>query len=105
MPSRNRDPEREQFWRQMVAGLKTSGQSVRAYCASRRISQASYYFWKRTLAARPSALPTPAFAAVRVVADPLFEIVLPAGLVVRVPVGTDPVVVARLVAALGGSPC
>jgi hypothetical protein len=42
---------------------------------------------------------------VRVVADPILEIVLPAGLVVRVPVGTDPVAVARLVTALGGPPC
>ncbi len=105
MPSRNRDPEREQFWRQIVAGLKTSGQSVREYCASRRISQASYYYWKRSLATRPAIPTAPAFAAVRVVADPLLEIVLPAGLVVRVPVGTDPVVVARLVAALEGRPC
>jgi hypothetical protein len=89
----------------MVAGRTPSGQSVRAYCASRRISQASYYFWKRTLAARPSTPPVPAFAAVRVVADPLLEVVLPAGLVVRVPIGTDPVVVARLVAALEGRLC
>ena len=50
----------------------------------------------------PSA---PAFAAVRVVADPVLEVVLPAGLVVRVPVGTDPAAVARLVSALGGPPC
>ena len=37
--------------------------------------------------------------------DPTIEIVLPGGLVVRVPVGADPAAVARLVAALGGAPC
>jgi hypothetical protein len=101
----NRESDRDQFWRTTVAGKVLSGQSVRAYCASRQISQASYYYWKRTLAARPVRSSSPAFAAVRVVADPLFEIVLPTGLVVRVPVGTDPVAVARLVTALGGPPC
>ena len=47
----------------------------------------------------------PAFAAVRVIAEPVVEVVLPAGLVVRVPIGIDPMAVARFVAALGGPPC
>lgn len=105
MPPATTDPDRERFWRTTVAGQSSSGQSVRAYCASRRISQASYYYWKRALAGRPVPPSSPAFAAVRVVADPVLEIVLPTGLVVRVPVGTDPVAAARLVAALGGPPC
>ena len=105
MPPAIRDPDRDHFWRTTVAGQASSGQSVRAYCASRRISQASYYYWKRIFAGRPESSPVRAFAAVRVVADPCLEVVLPAGLVVRVPVGTDPAAVARLVAALGGPPC
>ena len=39
------------------------------------------------------------------VAAPAIEIVLPAGVVVRLPGGTDPVELARLVAELGARPC
>jgi hypothetical protein len=40
-----------------------------------------------------------------VIPDPTIEIVLPGGLLVRVPVGADPTAVANLVAALGGRLC
>jgi transposase len=105
MPAAIRDPDRERFWRTTIAGQASSGQSIRAYGASRGISRASYFYWKRSLDARSKSSSAPAFAAVRVVADPVLEIVLPTGLVVRVPVGPDPAAVARLVAALGGSSC
>src|SRR5262245_38679283 len=104
MPSSTPPSDREQTWRERVAGWKRSGQSVRAYCATHGLREPSFYFWRRTLAERDRGRPVPsapAFTAVRVVADPVVEITLPAGLIVRVPVGTDPVAVARLVAALG----
>ena len=41
----------------------------------------------------------------RVVADAVLEVVLPAGLVVRVPAGTDAAAVAKLVMALGSASC
>jgi hypothetical protein len=49
--------------------------------------------------------PPPTFAAVRVVPDPTVEVVLPTGLVLRVPIQVDPGAVARLVAALRSQPC
>lgn len=84
---------RETFWRDTVPAWRRSGQSVRAFCAARRLREPSFFHWRRTLADRDrgrSASSVPAFAAVRVVADPMFEVVLPDGLIVRVPVGTDP---------------
>lgn len=103
--------DREQFWRDTIAAWKESGQSVRAFCAARAVSQATFYTRRRDLTGRdhrrqPAApAPSPSFAAVRVIPDPIIEIALPGGLLVRVPVGTDPSAVAHLVAALGGGTC
>lgn len=41
---------RERIWREKVERQKGSGLSVAAYCRRERISEASYYYWKRRLA-------------------------------------------------------
>src|SRR6478752_9207928 len=106
--TRRRRADREQFWRDTIAAWKTSGQSVRAFCAARGVAEATFFARRREFAdrkqsPRPAAgpVPSPSFAAVRVIPDPTIEIVLPGGLLVRVPVGADPTAVAHLVAALG----
>ena len=109
--TRRRRADREQFWRDTIAGWKASGQSVRAFCIARRISEATFFARRRELAGpeRPSQTTAPArspsFAPLRVIPDPSAEVVLPSGLVVRVPIGADPEAVARLVTALGAAPC
>src|SRR5690242_11941432 len=109
--TRRRRADREQFWRDTIADWKASGQSVRAFCATRRISEATFFARHREPAGpeRPSLTTAPArpssFAAVRVIPASTAEVVLPSGLVVRVPIGADPAAVARLVTALGASPC
>jgi hypothetical protein len=97
----------ELFWRDLIDRWKVSGQSIAAFCAAHRVSQATFYAWRKRLAARAqsTARTAPAFAAVRVVPDATAEVILPTGLVVRVPIGTDPVVVARPIAAFGGGAC
>jgi hypothetical protein len=109
---KTRNLSREQFWRDTISAWKTSGQSIRAFCVARGVSEATFYARRRELADRvqltkadtPSGT-SPTFAAVRVVPDPTVEVVLPAGLVLRVPLGIDPGAVARLVAALERQPC
>jgi transposase len=110
--TRRRHADREQFWRDTIAAWKESGQSVRGFCTARGVAEATFFARRRELAnrvlsPRPAAThgPSPTFAAVRVIPDPTVEIVLPGGLLVRVPVGADPTAVAHLVAALGGRPC
>ena len=97
----------EPFWRDLIDRWKASGQSVAAFCAANRVSQATFYTWRKRLPNRTRGTrpPAPAFAPVRVVPDPMAEIVLPNGFIVRVPATTDPAAVARLVAALGGTAC
>jgi transposase-like protein len=100
----------EPFWRDLIARWRASGQTVAAFCAAHRVSQATFYSWRQKLADRnpgPTTQISPGatFAPVRVVPDPIAEVILLTGVVVRVPVGADPAAVARLVAALGGAPC
>jgi hypothetical protein len=102
-----KDPGREQFWRDAIAGWKASGQSVQAYCAARGLGKASFYIWRRELARRDrAAAPAKTFVPLTVVPGAVVEVVLPrGGMVVRVPAGADAAVVARLVAALGAASC
>jgi hypothetical protein len=104
---RQRDPERERFWRQTIAAWKQSGQTAAAFAARRGVSVPSLYAWRQELARRDRgpAAPAPTFVPVHIVPDARLEVLLPSGLIVRTPVGADPVAVARLVAALGGPAC
>jgi transposase len=103
---RRRDPQREQFWRNMIAAWNKSGQTVSAFCACRRLAVASFYAWRRELAKRDRATP-PAltFLPVHLRAEAVLEVALPNGLVVRTPAGVEPATVAALVAALRVTPC
>ena len=58
--------------------------------------------WAATKAA---ATANPSFAAVRLIPDPMIEIVVPGGLILRVPLGADADAVAQLVVALRGRTC
>ena len=75
----------EPFWRDLIDRWKASGQSVAAFCAAHGVSQATFYAWRKRLAARArsTARTAPAFTAVRVVPDATAEVILPTGLVVR----------------------
>ena len=105
--SKRRHFKSEPFWRNLIDCWKSSGQSVAAFCAANHVSPATFYSWRKRLATRgrDTAAPAPTFAPVRVVPDPTADVILPNGLIVRVPVGTEPAAVTRLVAALGGGAC
>jgi len=104
-----RSSEREQFWRDAIAEWRKSGQSVRAYCSRRGLQEASFYGWRRTLGERDrqrsASRRGPRLVPLRVVPNAVFEIVLPMGLVVRVPAGAEASAIATLVAALRAAAC
>ena len=106
---RRRPADREPFWRDTIATWKGSGPSIWAFCAARGIAEATFFVKRRELADREQPLqpvaPTrsPSFAAVRAIAEPVIEVSLPTGLLVRIPSRAEPVAVARLIAALGAS--
>ena len=50
-----RSSSKEQFWRTIVQQWRASGLSARAFCARRRLSEPSFYAWRRTLQQRDTA--------------------------------------------------
>jgi hypothetical protein len=85
----HRDTKPELFWRGLIARWRASGQRVAAFCAAHRVRQATFYTWRKRLAAPgpDTTTPAPTFAPVRVVPDPAAEVALPTGLDIRVPSG------------------
>lgn len=104
----DRDPQLERRWRDLIRRWRNSDLTVRDFCAHHGISEPSFYAWRRELARRDqaqAAAATPTFVPVRVATAAAVEVVLTSGVIVRVPAGADPSLVARLVAALGAEPC
>ena len=90
----------------MVEAWKRSGQTVNAFCRARQITRSNFDRWRRILAAESresSPSPPPAFVPVRVVGEPMAEVVLRSGVVVRVPLGATAEAVTRLVTAVGAA--
>lgn len=52
MASRRRDLGKERAWREFVRQQAGSGLSVRAFCRREGRSEASFYFWQRTIRQR-----------------------------------------------------
>ena len=103
-------PEKVRAWRATIDAWKRSGQTVNTFCRSRRLTRSNFDRWRRILAAQPDVsppfpTPSPVFVPVRFVADPLAEVVLRSGIVVRVPLGAAADAVTRLVTAVGAASC
>ena len=50
-----RGSAKEQFWRKVVEGFDASRTTVRAWCLKHRVSEPSFYAWRRELARRELA--------------------------------------------------
>ena len=100
--------EKVRVWRATLSAWKRSGQTVNAFCRARQLTRSNFDRWRRILAAPQGELsptPSPAFVPVRVVAEPMAEVVLRSGIVVRLPLSAAPEAVTRLVAAVGAASC
>lgn len=53
-----RDLGKEQSWRALLVRQQQSGLSIRAFCERERISEASYYVWRRELQRRDQESPS-----------------------------------------------
>jgi hypothetical protein len=106
---RARDERTERQWQRWIDQWRTSGLSVRAFCARHGLTTASFYNWRRVLERR--AAEQVVFAPVEVVADTLpirtsvLEVVLTDGRVVRVAPGFDAATLRQLLGVLEERPC
>lgn len=128
--ARRFDFEKQQLWLGRVLRWQRSNLTIREFCARLRLSEPSFYAWKRVLAERgllPSddgaaranaahrhgAQATPLFVAATLgesrgdadAASSPLEIVLPDGVAVRVGAGFDAATLRRLLALLRGQSC
>jgi hypothetical protein len=47
--TRTKQPKRRELWRQRIAQQENSGQTVRVFCRERKLSEHSFYWWRRQL--------------------------------------------------------
>src|SRR5271163_3063255 len=112
------DPTLLERWRQRLQRFERSDLSVVAFCAREGISVPSFYAWRKRLrpaqaAGRPRPDQTtadlPRFVPVRIANPPIpekpVELLLPGGVLLRLPAGCDLNFVRSLVQTLGSSPC
>jgi histidinol-phosphate/aromatic aminotransferase/cobyric acid decarboxylase-like protein len=103
-------------WRTIIAAWRNSGLSVAAFCRSRDVNKSGFHRWRNILDERDRSIATPSrshaqpkssasFVPVRVIPDTVVEVILPSGVQLRVPLSADAQQLARLVLALGATPC
>src|SRR3954453_11031579 len=109
-----RDPRKEQHWRQLLERWQQSGLTVRTFCQRHRLSEPTFYAWRRTLAQRPSPGPRDdeplTFVPLTVrhetlPAAPALEFILGDGRLLRIPQGFDPAALRPLLTALEDPSC
>ncbi len=106
-----RNPERVRLWREQIETWKQSGQTINAFCREKKLTRSNFDRWRRILAApprdssKPNVPSSSQFVSLRVMADPMAEVVLSSGIVVRLPLSAAPDTVTRLVAAVGAAAC
>ena len=107
MIKRGRGPssQLERQWRERMARHRSSGLSVRAFCAAESLPESGFYFWKRTLAERDRERCSngrPRFVPVQVASESsaTIEVVLRDGRTVRLRESVDPERLRAVVAAL-----
>jgi hypothetical protein len=97
-----RKPERVLVWRHLIDAWKQSGLSINAFCRDRKLTRSNFDRWRRILAVPPRG---PAFVPVRVVGEPMAEVVLLSGIMVRLSLSATPEAVTRLITAVGAASC
>jgi hypothetical protein len=108
---RQRNPERVPAWREVIDAWKRSGQTINSFCRDRELARSNFDRWRRILAAVPTepsaskASSSPPFVPLRVVAEPMAEVVLLSWVLVRLPLRATAAAVARWVAAVGAAAC
>jgi len=98
----------EAKWREIVAGYLGCGQTIRAYCKARHVSEGSFFYWRRELQRRTQPLAErPQLIPIRILPDPSLRVQVrcPSGHVVRLS-SRDGALLSNLFRALnGGGAC
>jgi transposase len=105
---RQRSPERVRVWRDLVDTWKRSGETINAFCRDRKLTRSNFDRWRRILSDRPTKskpFSSSSFVPLRIITEPMAEVVLLSGVVVRLPLTTTADAVTRLIAGVGAATC
>jgi hypothetical protein len=114
-----RDPAKEQYWRRLLRQWQRSGLTPREFCDEQRITEPSFYAWRREIARRDqqaskrrkrqSPRTIPAFIKLAINDEvsmlPAIEVVLSERRLLRVRPGFDADLLRQLVRILEEPPC
>ena len=114
MANRMRSEAKERLWREQVSSWQRSGLSIRQYCQQHQLNEPNFYAWRRELARRDELAGAPATPAPRVKpssvawmpvtvdasGQPVVEVQLPTGAILRVPGGVESTTLERILTAL-----
>jgi hypothetical protein len=117
--SSQRDPAKEQFWRQVFHDWKASGQPRKQFCSERGLSCHAFDYWRQQIVQRdakatPATPPEPRpqstaakplLMPVRLVTATPLEIRFPDGRSILVPEGFDPKHLRAVLQALEAKAC
>jgi len=119
---RQRDLDKERFWRRTIREWRRSGLSVREFCDWQQLSEAAFFAWRRKLVERDqdsesqigkTVAVQPQFIPVQVVPDvardvravDCLEVQLPTGVRLQIPAGFDRQTLADVLAILEPRAC
>ena len=99
---------RVSYWRNLLSKQRESNLSIKAFCRDHRVSEASFYTWRKRLDAKETrslgSEPNPPFVAVSLPATSTtvddFGVRLPNGIVISVPREFDAAALQHLVQAI-----
>ena len=84
----SRDPDRERHWRSVLTQWHQSDQTIAAFCKQRDLSKPTFTYWQRKLGfgrrSKPRS-PAASFVPMTLVAEPQVEVMLPAGVILKLP--------------------
>ena len=110
MANSQRDPQREQFWRETIERQSASGLSVREFCRREQLAETSFFAWRRTIRQRDGEVESsgqPAFVPAVVTstssADTSIVLELGNGRALKLPESIAAARLAELVTALEAS--
>ena len=94
---------KEEYWSERIAAHERSGLSVKEFCKQQRLTEQSFYVWRKRLRKGPPirfALVETGGGGPQAFAEPGLELVLARGERLRIGAGVDPVTLRRVLEAL-----
>ena len=104
----SRNPERERHWQAVLTQWQLSGQTISAFCRQRHLSQPAFGYWQRKLGfgrrTKPRS-PAATFVPITLISEPCVEVILPTGVILKLPLTAGEETISRWLAAARAVSC